>query len=111
MPTGCRGAVVAVNNEIYGIDYYDDADAFAKMWPDISQSYFFEAVRRKSDGTTATKDQAVEYLHSVRASLDISPGTLGEGVELYVKHDTLTGSAILSDERLCHLTASTSLVR
>ena len=109
MPAGCRGAVVAVNNEIYGMDYYDDGDAFAKMWPVMSQSYFFEAVRRKSDGTTATKDQAVEYLDNVRASLDLSPGTLGEGVELYVKHDTLTGSAILSDERLCHLTASTSL--
>lgn len=111
MPVGCRGAVLAVNNVIYGMDYFDDPDAFASMWPDISQSYFFEAVRLKSDGTTATKNQAVEYLHRVGASLDVSQGTLGEGVELFVKQDKLTGSAILSDDRLCHLTASTRLVR
>ena len=107
MPAGCRGAILAVNNEICGMDYYDDPDAFARMWPDISQSYFFEAVRLKSDGTAATRDQAAEYLGSVGASLDIPPDTLGEGVEMLVQQDSLTGSAILSDGRLCHLTAST----
>ncbi len=53
------------------MNYYDDPDAFARMWPDISQSYFFEAVRCKSDDTMATQDQAVEYVRHVRASLEI----------------------------------------
>ncbi len=53
------------------MNYYDDPDAFARMWPDISQSYFFEAVRCTSDDTMATQDQAVEYVRHVRASLEI----------------------------------------
>lgn len=109
LPPDCNGVILIVNNEIAGMDYFDDAHAFARMWPALSQAYYFEAARLKRSGaTTNALEQAQSYLSELTEILSVSERPLGDGVELYLSGGSMTGSGILIEDRIAHLTASTS---
>ena len=89
------------------MDYFGHADTFARMWPGLSDAYFFEAARQATDESVIPDRQASDYLATVRETLNTSRSTLGEGTELYLSDPRITGSALWDTDRLCHLTAST----
>ncbi|MDP6052287.1 MAG: HIRAN domain-containing protein [Candidatus Latescibacteria bacterium] len=107
LPEGCSGVLVGIAGRICGMDYFGHADTFTRMWPGLSDAYFFEAARQATDESVIPDRQASDYLDTVRETLNTSHSTLGEGTELHLSDPRITGSALWDMDRLCHLTAST----
>ncbi len=101
---GQRGAVVAIDGKPVGLELFDSADVFARYLDKLVRSYALDAVETESGKTLAPSEAEVQrFLDSIRgAAADRFPA-LGEGEDIRLTGEGVTGGALAANGRVVHL--------
>ncbi len=103
------GAVFALDGEVAGMELFDSAQTFRKLFPKLVRSYGLDALSSRKgeggDGPVPSKAEVADFLKKVaEARVSTFPGT-GEGNDLRLEAEGLTGAALAVDDRIVHLSA------
>jgi hypothetical protein len=105
---GQRGAVFAVAGRVVGVDLFDSAETFRKLFPKLLRSYGLDALdraRSESPGKGCSREEAGDFLRRV-ASAEVGEfPAVGEGTDLRLQAGGLTGAALAAGDRILHLGA------
>ena len=99
-----RGAVVAIDGKIAGMELFDSASAFTRYFEKLVRSYAMDAVETRKDATVVAAEQDVRrFLDSLKASTAERFPALGEGEDIRLSGDRIEGGALMADGRVVHL--------
>ena len=104
------GAVFAVNGHVQGVEYFDSPRPFKLQLDKLVGSYAVEAVLRKQDESKGESKETTEavardFLEQVAAAKGEAYTGLGEGEDVRLSADELSGGALVAGERVVHLAA------
>ncbi|GBC93421.1 hypothetical protein HRbin15_01912 [bacterium HR15] len=100
------GALFALNGQIVGLELFDAPDTFRKMFPKILRSYAIGALWGSELKSPAPDSSEAEQFLEAVAKASAEPfQAVGQGVDVHLSGETLTGAALLDGERLIHLYA------
>ena len=99
-----RGAVVAIDGKVAGLELFDSAAAFARYFEKFVRSYAMDAVETRKDATVAAAEKDVrQFLEALKAATAERFAALGEGEDIRLSGDVVEGGALMADGRLVHL--------
>jgi len=104
LPKNAAGVLCVSGEEILGMDLFDSPKTLRKIWPRLSESYFFEAAVREKKGKTLKKT-ASDFMKALTEIIQLSREDLGYGRELELSDKGYAGSGLWYNGRLCHLSA------
>jgi len=104
LPKEAAGVIVAIGGEVIGMDLFDSPRTLRKIWPRLSESYFFEGAYREKAKKTA-RAAAAEFLKSLPEAVKLAPDGSEYGRELEFSEGDYIGSGLWYNSRLCHLSA------
>jgi hypothetical protein len=103
------GAVFAMDGEIIGLELFDSAETFRKLFPKLVRSYGLDALSSRGGETPDTpvpsKAAVADFLKSVANAKVSTFAGVGEGEDLRLEAEGLTGAALAVDDRIVHLSA------
>ena len=101
---GQRGAVVAIDGKPVGVELFDSPATFTHYLDRLVSSYALDAMETAgSVSVTPSEDAARRFVESIAtAACDRFPA-LGEGDDLRLSGEGITGGALAVDGRLVHL--------
>jgi hypothetical protein len=103
------GAVFGLDGEVIGLELFDSADTFRKLFPKIIRSYGLDALAsrkgERADGPVPSKAQVAAFLKRVADAKVAEFAGVGEGQDLRLEAEGLTGAALEVDDRVVHLSA------
>ncbi len=103
------GALFAINGKAVGFDLFDSSKPFRAMTPSLVQSYALDAIdnldEKSSENPHPDSQIAQKLLDDCAKSVVNSFPALGEGHDLRLQGEGLTGGALEVDERVLHLCA------
>lgn len=106
------GALFAIDGKIVGFDVFDCAETLRNLLPKLARSYALDAIERafskiQTDPTAApaTPADAGEFLRSVVEARVETFAALGEGVDVRLSGPCVTAAALVSDDRIIHMSA------
>lgn len=103
------GAVFALDGKVVGMELFDSAETFSKLFPKLVRSYGLDALssgkKEGDDEPVPSKSEVSDFLKSVAEAKVSSFAGVGEGQDLRLEAKGLTGAALEVDARLIHLTA------
>jgi len=106
------GAVFAINGEVVGMDLFDCPATFSKLMPKIVESYALDALdaldsRQQEAGPEDGKstEQVEAFMDSVAKAPFMSLKAIGEGEDLRLRGNNLSGGALYANGRIIHLCA------
>ncbi len=100
------GAMFAVNDRIVGLDLFDSPATLSSLLGKLVESYALDAIdtiQAKSE-RAATDDPQVMLDDTARAAAERFP-SVGEGEDLRLHGERLSGGALVKEERVIHLCA------
>lgn len=101
---GQRGAVVAIDGKVTGLELFDSAQAFARYLAKLVRSYALDALETANGQHLAPPAAEVErFLERLRAASVETFAALGEGEDLRLSGERLSGGALAADGRIVHL--------
>lgn len=99
-----RGAVIALEGKVTGLELFDSAATFAKFLDKLVRSYALEAVQAGSTRALAPSEADVRrFIEAMKAAAAERFGALGEGEDIRLRGDGIAGGALAADGRLVHL--------
>jgi hypothetical protein len=99
-----RGAVVALDGRVTGLEVFDSAAAFAKYLDKLVRSYALDALETAGPGPVAPPEEAARrFLERIKASATERFAALGEGEDIRLKGDGVAGGALAAEGRVVHL--------
>jgi hypothetical protein len=99
-----RGAVVAIDGRIAGMELFDSASAFARYFEKLVRSYAMDAVETKKDKPVVAAEQDVRrFLESLKLATAERFAALGEGEDIRLSGDRIEGGALMAEGRVVHL--------
>jgi hypothetical protein len=99
-----RGAVVAIDGKVAGIELFDSAAAFARYFEKLIRSYAMDAVETKKDATVAAAERDVRaFLESLKVATTERFAALGEGEDIRLSGSAIEGGALMAEGRVVHL--------
>ncbi len=103
------GALFAINGKAIGFDLFDSSKPFKTMISSLVQSYALDAIDSLDEKSAEIKVSGVQLAQKfledcARSQVNRFPA-LGEGYDLRLKGDGLTGGALEVNERVLHLCA------
>ena len=104
LPKGAVGVLVTSGKDILGMDLFDNPKTLRKIWPRLSESYFFEAAIGEKRKKTV-KATAAGFMQTLPPIIQFAEKPSGFGQELEFSDDDYAGSGIWYNGRLCHLSA------
>jgi len=104
LPENATGVLVTSGEDIVGMDLFDSPKVLLKIWPRLSESYFFEAAVREKCKRTL-KSNATAFLKVLPSIIQFADKPSGFGQELEFSAEDYAGSGIWYKGRLCHLSA------
>lgn len=104
LPKEAAGVLVTIGEEIIGMDLFDSPKTLRKMWPRLSESYFFEAAFREKEKKTL-KSTATGFVKMLPELIQLAEKSSEYGSELELSDDDYAGSGLWYKDRLCHLSA------
>ncbi len=105
LPDEAAGFLVVRGDCVLGMDLFDAPETLAELWPRLADAYFLDALRHGDDSEVSTKDVAVRFLDRVKDTAHMAPHSMGLGDELEISGEGLSGTAVLFEDRICHLVA------
>lgn len=103
LPEGAHGVAMASGGVVVGLDLFDDPQTLARLWPRLSDAYFFEAAQDAEPRPEADPGAVKAFLERAAAGLTPAPDAPGLGNEFAITGDGLAGSALYYGGRLRHL--------
>ena len=104
---GEAGAIIAINGSIRGLDVFDRADTYRKLFPKLLGSYAVDAFDRgleASDGQHKPDPQ--EILEALKAQAEVtSYPAPGLGSDLRIRSSSVAGAALEVGDAVIHLCA------
>ncbi len=103
VPEDAVGAVFAINGTIAGLEMFDKPDTLRKLWPKLIRSYGADTLRA-TNTKSLSREEVVSWLqnHQGFNYQTSKPPGLGEDVRFW--NERMTGSALVVDGRVIHLT-------
>ena len=99
-----RGAVVAIDGKVAGLELFDSAAAFARYFDKLIRSYAMDAVETRRDATIVAAEKDVRhFLESLKAAAAERFAALGEGEDIRLSGDRIAGGALMAEGRVVHL--------
>ncbi len=97
------GALFCINGKVVGFDLFDSAETLASLLPKLVQSYALDAIDAGDQESKADKQSAGKLIEdAANATVERFPA-VGEGDDLRLRGEHLSGGALLVDERIIHL--------
>ena len=101
---GQRGAVVAIDGKPVGLELFDSANAFARYLEKLVRSYALDAIETEAGKVLAPPDGEVRrFLDSIRSAAAESFPALGEGEDIRLTGEGVSGGALAANGRVVHL--------
>ena len=101
---GQRGAVIAVDGKPIGTELFDSAAAFARYLDKLVRSYALDAIETEAGKTLAPSGAEVRrFLEAMQAAAAERFPALGEGEDIRLTGDEVTGGALVANGRIVHL--------
>lgn len=101
---GQRGAVVAIDGKPIGLELFDSANAFARYLENLVQSYAVDAIETEAGRTLApTEEDVRRFLDSIRTAAVERFPALGEGEDIGLTGEGVSGGALAANGRVVHL--------
>ena len=104
LPKGAVGVLVTSGEEIVGMDLFDNPKTLRKLWPRLSESYYFEAAVGEKRKKTL-KAVAASFMKTIPEIIQFAEKPSGFGQELEFSDNAYAGSGLWYNGRLCHLSA------
>ena len=99
-----RGAVVAIDGKVVGLELFDSPAAFARYFRKLVRSYAMDAVETRKDATVAAAEADVRrFLESLKTATAERFAALGEGEDIRLSGDRVEGGALMAEGRVVHL--------
>ena len=99
-----RGAVVAIDGKVAGMELFDSAAAFARYFEKLVRSYAMDAIETKKEGVVAAAEKDVRrFLDALEAATVERFAALGEGEDIRLSGERIEGGALMADGRVVHL--------
>jgi hypothetical protein len=103
---GQRGAVIAVGERVVGLELFDSASAFSRYLEKLVRAYALDAMETSnSDQPPPDNLQAKAFIDRVWATRTERFPALGEGEDIRLVGQGITGGALAAGGRLVHLAA------
>ena len=104
------GALFAIGGRVVGLELFDSSDTLRKLFAKLLRSYGLDALDRARSSSSkeespCTPDQAKEFIRQVAESKSEEFPAVGEGVDIRISGEKLTGAALATDDRVIHLSA------
>ena len=97
------GALFAINDEVVGVDLFDSPSTLEHLLPKLVRSYALDAIDAGNSGATPSKADAEQLIEdAAHATAERFP-SVGEGDDLRLQGEHLSGGALLADDRIVHL--------
>ena len=101
---GQRGAVVAVDGKPVGLELFDSTNAFARYLEKLVRSYALDAIETEAGKALAPSDAEVRgFLDSIRSAAAERFPALGEGEDIRLTGEGVSGGALAANGRVGHL--------
>ena len=101
---GQRGAVVAIDGRVTGVELFDSAQAFARYLAKLVRSYALDALETANGQHRAPPAAEVErFLERLRQASIETFAALGEGEDIRLAGERLSGGALAAGGRIVHL--------
>lgn len=101
---GQVGALFSINGEICGLEVFDFAATLRKLFPKLVGSYALDAIDRGGVEAPAALSQT-DFLNDVRSARVSEHPSVGEGWDIRLTGEQLSGGALYARERIVHLSA------
>ena len=99
-----RGAVVAIDGKPVGLELFDSANAFARYLEKLVRSYALDAIETEAGRTVAASEADVRrFLDSIRRAGTERFPAVGEGEDIRLTGDGVSGGALMANGRVVHL--------
>jgi hypothetical protein len=105
LPEKALGVLVALGDEVIGMDLFDCPRTLKKLWRRLSEVYFLEAARNRHPQNASTIQAAEEFLIRVPLNLHVSSYQIGAGKAFDISGTGLVGTAVWFEGNLCHVSA------
>jgi len=100
------GAIFAVNGRVVGLELFDYDISFRTLLPKLVRSYALDALEKQNETKIAPSHWSVEaLLQEVGTAKTESFRAVGMGDDVRLTGDTLTGGALIVENRIVHLSA------
>jgi hypothetical protein len=97
------GALFCINGEEIGFDLFDSAETLKSLLPKLVQSYALDAIDAGDQESKTDKERAGNLIEdAANATVEKFPA-VGEGDDLRLRGEHLSGGALVVDERIVHL--------
>lgn len=101
---GQRGAVVAIDGRPVGLELFDSANAFARYLEKLVRSYALDAIETEAAKALAPAEVEVRrFLDSIRRAAAERFPALGEGEDIRLTGEGVSGGALAANGRVVHL--------
>lgn len=99
------GAAFAVNGVLQGLELFDSPSTLRKLLPKIASSYALEALASQTLRPVAAPASGVvrELLALVAGTRYSAFDAIGEGTDLRLQSDRISGGALYARDRIVHL--------
>jgi len=99
-----RGAIVAIDGTPVGVELFDSPATFARYLERLVASYALDAMETASSvSPTPSPDDARHFLDSIASAAGERFPALGEGEDIRLSGDGITGGALAVDGQIVHL--------
>jgi hypothetical protein len=97
------GALFCINGEVIGFDLFDSAETLKSLLPKLVQSYALDAIDAGDQESKAGMESPAKLIDDVANATVEKFSAVGEGDDLRLQGEHLSGGALVVDERIVHL--------
>jgi len=99
-----RGAVVAIDAKVIGLELFDSAAAFSRYLGKLVRGYALDAIETQKGKPLAPSGAVVRrFLDSIAAASAERFAALGEGEDIRLTGEGIAGAALAAEGRVVHL--------
>ena len=103
---GQCGAVFAIDGKVAGLELFDNPGTFARYLPKLVRSYAMEAAASgQPDAVPPVEESVRRFIEEMKAAATESFKALGEGEDVRIGGNSISGGALVHGERIVHLAA------
>jgi len=97
------GALFVIGGEAVGLDLFDSPATLKTLLPKLVQSYALDAIDAGDTHSTADNSAAAKLIKEAAGTIEEQFPAVGEGEDLRLRGDGLSGGALTTDEGVVHL--------